>query len=235
MLEALRAAVPATALFVAEGAVRDDRLTAARALATEQALPVRDVGKPELDRMTAGAHHQGVALAVSPYDYAHPDDLLRRILDGPGTPLVVALDGVTDPHNLGAVARSAAAFGAQGLVVGERRSAGVTAAAWKASAGTLARLPVARATNLVRTLRDYAAAGLMLAGLDGDGEIDLDDLELATSPLVLVVGAEGRGVSRLVSEACDVTVRIPLVGDVESLNVSVAAGIALSQVAARRR
>jgi 23S rRNA (guanosine2251-2'-O)-methyltransferase len=235
VLEALRAAVPATALYVAEGAERDERLTEARGLARQRGLPVHDVGKPELDRLAVGAHHQGIALAVAPYDYTHPEDLLRRILDGPATPLVVALDGVTDPHNLGAVARSAAAFGAQGLLLGERRSAGVTAAAWKASAGTLARLPVARATNLVRALREYAAAGLMVAGLDGEGEVDLADLELASSPLVLVVGAEGRGLTRLVRESCDVVVRIPLVGDVESLNVSVAAGIALAHVAARRR
>jgi len=147
----------------------------------------------------------------------------------------VALDGVTDPHNLGAIARSAAAFGADGLVVPERRSVGVTAAAWKSSAGTLARLPVAKAGNLVRTLTSYAEAGLMIAGLDGRGEIDLDALELATGPLVLVVGAEGRGLSRLVGERCDLTVRIPLAGSVESLNASVAAGVALAEIARRRR
>jgi len=165
----------------------------------------------------------------------HPDDLLRRVLEEPGPPLIVALDGVTDPHNLGAVARSAAAFGADGLLLPERRSVGVTPAAWKASAGTLARLPVARATNLTRSLKAYAEAGLLLAGLDGRGEIDLDALELATGPLVLVVGAEGKGLSRLVGETCDLTVRIPLVDEVESLNASVATGIALAEIARRRR
>jgi 23S rRNA (guanosine2251-2'-O)-methyltransferase len=149
--------------------------------------------------------------------------------------LIVALDGVTDPHNLGAIARSAIGFGGQGLLVPERRAVGVTPAAWKASAGALARLPVARVTNLVRTLRSYADAGLMLAGLDGRGEIDLEALELATGPLVLVVGAEGKGLSRLVSQTCDITVRIPLSSSVESLNASVATGIALAEVARRRR
>jgi 23S rRNA (guanosine2251-2'-O)-methyltransferase len=150
-------------------------------------------------------------------------------------PLIVALDGVTDPHNLGAIARSAAAFGAHGLILPERRAVGVTPSAWKASAGTLARLPVARVTNLVRTLKSYAEAGLMVAGLDGRGEIDLNALELATSPLVLVVGAEGKGLSRLVAQTCDLTVRIPLASDVESLNASVASGIALAEIARRRR
>jgi 23S rRNA (guanosine2251-2'-O)-methyltransferase len=172
---------------------------------------------------------------VKPYEYLHPDDLLRRVLDNAKPALIVALDGVTDPHNLGAIARSVTAFGGDGIVVPERRSVGVTPAAWKASAGTLARLPVAKATNLVRTLKSYAEAGLMLAGLDGRGEIDLDALELASGPLVLVVGAEGRGLSRLVADTCDLTVRIPLVQDVESLNASVAAGIALAEIARRRR
>jgi 23S rRNA (guanosine2251-2'-O)-methyltransferase len=235
VVEALRAAVPATTLYVAVGLERDERITESRKQAGLAGVGLLDVTKPELDRLTRGAPHQGVALAVKPYEYTHPDDLLRRALDTGRAPLVVALDGVTDPHNLGAIARSAAAFGADGLVVPERRAAGVTPAAWKASAGTLARVPVARATNLVRTLKEYAAAGLMLVGLEGRGDIDLADLELATSPLVVVVGAEGRGLSRLVSQTCDLTVRIPLAGDVESLNASVAAGIVLAEVARRRR
>jgi 23S rRNA (guanosine2251-2'-O)-methyltransferase len=161
--------------------------------------------------------------------------LLARVLENAEPPLVVALDSVTDPHNLGAVVRSAAAFGAHGVLLPERRAVGVTPSAWKASAGALARVPVARATNLVRTLTTYAEAGLMIAGLDGDGEIDLDALELAAGPLIIVVGAEGKGLSRLVRERCDLTVRIPLSGPVESLNASVAAGIALAEVARRRR
>jgi 23S rRNA (guanosine2251-2'-O)-methyltransferase len=235
VVEALRASVPATALHIATGLERDDRLTEAAKLAASHDIPLLESSRPQLDRITGGAPHQGIALAVRPFDYLHPDDLLRRVLEEPGPPLIVALDGVTDPHNLGAVARSAAAFGAHGLLLPERRSVGVTPAAWKASAGTLARLPVARATNLTRTLKAYAEAGLLLAGLDGGGEIDLDALELATGPLVLVVGAEGKGLSRLVGETCDLTVRIPLVAEVESLNASVAAGIALSEIARRRR
>jgi 23S rRNA (guanosine2251-2'-O)-methyltransferase len=235
VVEALRAGVPSVTLLIATGIDRDERVDAMRKLAGDAGLPLLDAGRPELDRLAAGAPHQGVVLQVRPFGYLHPDDLLRRALESTRAPLVVALDGVTDPHNVGAIARSATAFGADGLLVPERRAVGVIAAAWKASAGTLARLPVARAGNLVRTLKGYAAAGLMLAGLDGRGEIDLEALELATSPLVLVVGAEGRGLSRLVAETCDVTVRIPVAGAVESLNASVAAGIALAEVARRRR
>jgi len=235
VVEALRAGIPAVALYLATALERDQRVDEIRKLAGDAEIPVLEASRGELDRRAGGAVHQGVALAARPFEYLHPDDLLRRAQEASSAPLLIALDGVTDPHNLGAIARSAAAFGADGLVVPERRSVGVTAAAWKASAGTLARLPVAKAGNLVRTLTSYAEAGLMIAGLDGRGEIDLDGLELATGPLVLVVGAEGRGLSRLVGERCDLTVRIPLAGSVESLNASVAAGVALAEIARRRR
>ena len=234
VVEALRASVPATACYVAVGLDHDSRIDEAKRLAAARDVTVTEVSRAELDRIAAGAPHQGVALTVRPFEYTHADDLLRLVQERAEPALVVALDGVTDPHNLGAVARSAVAFGAHGLLLPERRAVGVTPAAWKASAGTLARLPVARVTNLVRTLRSYAEAGLMVSGLDGRGEIDLDALELASGPLVLVVGAEGRGLSRLVADTCDLTVRIPLASSVESLNASVAAGIALAEVARRR-
>jgi len=233
--EAMRAGVPAVAVYVAVGIERDERVDEIRKLAGNRGVPLLDAHRSELDRMAGTASHQGVVLHARAFDYLHPDDLLRRAEEAAEPPLLVAVDGVTDPHNFGAIARSAAAFGAHGIVVPERRAVGVTPAAWKASAGTLAHLPVARATNLVRTLTSYADAGLMIAGLDGDGELDLDDLELASGPLVLVVGAEGRGLSRLAAERCDVLVRIPLAGHVESLNAAVAAGIALAEIARRRR
>jgi 23S rRNA (guanosine2251-2'-O)-methyltransferase len=235
VVEALRAAVPALKLHIAPGLDRDDRLIESAKLAGEHEIALVETSRQQLDRITGGAPHQGIALEVRPYEYIHPDDLLARVLENAEPPLVVALDSVTDPHNLGAVVRSAAAFGAHGVLLPERRAVGVTPSAWKASAGALARVPVARATNLVRTLTTYAEAGLMIAGLDGDGEIDLDALELAAGPLIIVVGAEGKGLSRLVRERCDLTVRIPLYGPVESLNASVAAGIALAEVARRRR
>jgi 23S rRNA (guanosine2251-2'-O)-methyltransferase len=235
VVEALRASVPALTLHVAPGLERDDRLIESAKLASEHEIAIVETSRQQLDRLTGGAPHQGIALTVRPFEYAHPDDLLARVLEGADPALFVALDSVTDPHNLGAVVRSAAAFGAHGVLLPERRSVGVTPAAWKASAGALARVPVARATNLVRALTSYAEAGLMIAGLDGRGEIDLDALELATGPLVVVIGAEGKGLSRLVRETCDLTVRIPLAGPVESLNASVAAGITLAEIARRRR
>ena len=235
VVEALRAGVPATALYVASGLATDERVSEAVAAVAERGIALLEVSRPELDRLTGNAVHQGLALTVPPYQYAHPEDLLARAADSGRAALIVAVDGVTDPRNLGAIVRSAAAFGAHGVVVPERRSAGMTASAWRTSAGTAARIRVARCTNLVRTLKEYAAKGLMIAGLDADGTVDTDDFELATSPLVIVVGSEGRGLSRLTRTVCDVTVSIPMVRAVESLNASVATGVVLAEVARRRR
>ena len=235
VVECLRADVPATALYVQLGVDADDRVTEAVRLAADRGISVLEVSKPELDKLTGGALHQGLSLQMPPFEYAHPDDLLAAAAESDEPALLVALDGVTDPRNLGAVIRSAAAFGANGVLLPARRSAGVTAVAWRTSAGTAAKIPVAVATNLTRTLRSYAEAGMMIVGLDADGSITVDDLKLATSPLVVVVGSEGRGLSRLVREACDETVSIPMAAGVESLNASVAAGVVLAEVARRRR
>ncbi|MDI2030725.1 23S rRNA (guanosine(2251)-2'-O)-methyltransferase RlmB [Saccharopolyspora sp. TS4A08] len=235
VVECVRAGVPASGMYVAQGIDVDDRVTEAVREAKNRGIPVLDVPRVELDRLTHNAMHQGLALQVPPFDYAHPDEVLAAAQDTGLPPLIVALDGVTDPRNLGAVIRSAAAFGAHGVVVPQRRSAGITAVAWRTSAGTAAKLPVAKAVNLTRTLKDYKEAGLMVVGLDADSDITSDELELATGPLVVVVGSEGRGLSRLVRETCDQTVSIPMAGDVESLNASVAAGVVLSEVARRRR
>ncbi len=234
VVEALRARVPATALYVALGVDADERVTEAVALAGKGHLSIMEVSRTELDRMTGRALHQGLALQVPPYSYLHPDELRERALAHPA-PLLVALDGVTDPRNLGAVVRSAAAFGAQGVLVPERRSAGMTAAAWRTSAGAAARLPVARCTNLARTLKDYRDAGLFVVGLAADAAVSLDDLELATEPLVVVVGSEGEGLGRLVEQTCDLTVSIPMVDGNESLNAGIAAAVTLAEVARRRR
>ncbi|MHB8449055.1 MAG: 23S rRNA (guanosine(2251)-2'-O)-methyltransferase RlmB [Mycobacteriales bacterium] len=233
VLEALRAGVPARSLFVVHDAAQDSRLAECVTLATQRRISVVEVGRRELDAMADGAAHQGIALAVAPYRYAEPGEVLERAAERRG--VVVALDGVTDARNLGAVVRSAAAFGAHGVIVPERRSAGVNAGAWKASAGAVARLPVASATNLVRVLREASAAGFVVVGLDGGGAVTLDDLEVAVDPLVLVVGSESKGLSRLVREACDLVVRIPLSRTVESLNAGIAAAVVLAEVARRRR
>ena len=235
VVEALRAHIPVKALYVAERVDVDDRIREVLKIAADRRLPLLEAPRSELDKVTGRAVHQGVALTVPAYQYRHPDDLVAAAHDADEPPLVVALDGVTDPRNLGAVIRSAAAFGAHGVVVPERRSAGVTAGAWKSSAGAAARVPVARATNLARQLRAYADAGLFVVGLAGDGELDVRSVEAAASPLCLVIGSEGSGLSRVVRQACDLVVRIPIAREVESLNAGVAAGIALYEVARARR
>jgi len=234
VLESLRATVPVIALHVGPRLDADQRISEAIALAAGRGIPVVEAGRAELDRLTGGAVHQGLALRVRPYSYAHPDDLISRAAEAAQPPLIVALDGVTDPRNLGAIARSAAAFGAHGVLVPVRRAAGVTAGAWKASAGTLARVPVAQAPNLAAALAGYAGAGLFVVGLDAGAETPIDELSLADGPLVLVIGSEGRGLSRLVAERCDVVARIPISGLANSLNAGVAAGIALYEVARLR-
>ena len=229
VVEALRAKVPATALYVQTKMESDDRWREALRLAVAFNIPVMEASRTDLDKMTDGAVHQGLVLAVPSYEYSDLDD----IADGT---LIVALDGVTDPRNLGAVARSAAAFGADGVVVPSRRSAGVTAAAWKTSAGALSRVPVAQVTNLTRSLGELQKAGFTVVGLAADGTTDIAGLpaDVLTDPIVLVIGSEGEGLSRLVSEACDWLARIDMRSDTESLNASVAAGIALHQVYAAR-
>ncbi|HEV3383011.1 MAG TPA: 23S rRNA (guanosine(2251)-2'-O)-methyltransferase RlmB [Trebonia sp.] len=232
VVESLRARIPAMALYVTGRAQQDERIAEAVQLAADAGIAVLESGMAELDRLTDGAVHQGVALRVRPYDYAHPEDFPERSSATP--PLIVALDGVTDPRNLGAVARSAAAFGADGVVVPSRRSAGVTAGAWKASAGAFARVPVARAVNLTRTLEMYKSRGMFVAGLDAEGTTDVHEIPVADGPLVLVVGSEGRGLSRIVASACDVLVRIPMASGMESLNAGVAASVALYEIATVR-
>ena len=234
VVEALRAGLPVSGVYVAEGAERDGRLREVFRVVADRGISLLEVGRGELDRMTGGAVHQGLAAKVPAYDYAHPDDLLDRAAAAGEPPLIVALDSVTDPRNLGAVVRSAAGFGAHGVVVPERRAAGMTAAAWKTSAGAAARVPVAMAGNLTRQLKSYQEAGCMVVGLAADGEVALGDLDLADGPLVLVVGSEGEGMSRLVAQTCDVTVSIPMASSLESLNAGVAAGVALYEVARRR-
>jgi 23S rRNA (guanosine2251-2'-O)-methyltransferase len=235
VLEALRARIPAVALYIAQRVEMDDRVKEMLSIATHRDIPVLEVTRPELDRMAGfDGVHQGVALKVPPYEYAHPQDLLESIVDTGATPLIVALDGITDPRNLGAIIRSTAAFGGQGIVIPQRRSAGVNSAAWKTSAGAAARVPVALAANLTATLKDFKKQGVFVLGLDGGGDVSLPALELADRPVVIVVGSEGKGLSRLVTETCDQVVSIPISASTESLNAGIAASVALYQVATLR-
>jgi 23S rRNA (guanosine2251-2'-O)-methyltransferase len=234
VLECLRAGAPATALYVALGADADEKLTESVQLAADKGISILEVPRHDLDRIAANGMHQGIALQVPPYNYAHPDDLLADAKSDVSPALLVALDNISDPRNLGAIVRSVAAFGGHGVLIPQRRSASVTAVAWRTSAGAAARLPVARATNLTRTLKQWADAGLLVVGLDADGDTTIDEID-AEGPIVVVVGSEGKGLSRLVRENCDAVVSIPMAGPTESLNASVAAGVVLAEIARKRR
>jgi 23S rRNA (guanosine2251-2'-O)-methyltransferase len=233
VVECLRAGVPATALYVALGTEADERITESVSRAADLGIAILEVPRSDLDKMTTNHLHQGIALQVPPYNYAHPDDLLTTALQTPPA-LLVALDNISDPRNLGAIVRSVAAFGGHGVLIPQRRSASVTAVAWRTSAGAAARIPVARATNLTRALKSWADRGVRVIGLDAGGDTVLDDLD-GTDPIVVVVGSEGKGLSRLVRQNCEQVVSIPMAGDTESLNASVAAGVVLAEITRQRR
>ncbi|GAA4765617.1 23S rRNA (guanosine(2251)-2'-O)-methyltransferase RlmB [Citricoccus nitrophenolicus] len=240
VVEALRASIPAKALHVATRIEMDERVREALKLAAERGVPVLENSKPELDRMTDDSVHQGLVLQVPPYQYAEPLELAREALErwekgyATAPPLFIALDGITDPRNLGAILRSAASFSAHAVVVPSRRSVGVTATAWKTSAGAAARVPVAQAGNLNTALKELKKLGVFVLGLDGGGDRSLPGLPLATEPVCLVVGSEGKGLSRLVRENCDQIVSIPIASEMESLNASMAVGISLYEIAVQR-
>lgn len=226
VIEALRAEVPSTSLLIAIGIDRDERISEAIRLAKNLGIEISEVSKNQIDRISDTVLHQGIALLAKPYVYAPLDTLI----DSGKT--LVALDGITDPRNLGAIIRSAAAFGAGGLLIGERRSAPVTAVVWRTSAGAAARLPVARVTNLTSTLRDAQNAGYFVVGLSADSAKDIVSVaeHFADVSVVLVIGSEGKGISRLVSQTCDEIASIEITSDTESLNASVAAAIGLFAV-----
>ncbi|KAA8830079.1 23S rRNA (guanosine(2251)-2'-O)-methyltransferase RlmB [Bifidobacterium tissieri] len=248
VVEALRVGVPAKELYLAARIEHDDRTREIVQLATRQGLHLLEADRLEMDRIARSSNHQGVVLKVQPYQYSSLQELVdradrkARAMEAAGPeaqikarPLFIALDGVTDPQNLGAVIRSAAAFGANGVILPERRSASVTAAAWKVSAGAAAHLPVARVVNLTKAIESLKERGYYSVGLDGGGDALVGETGFETDPLVVVLGSEGKGLSRLVREACDSIAGIPISSMVESLNASVAAGISLYAVARARR
>ena len=235
VVEALRARIPATTLYMAARIEMDERVKEALQLANRRGIPVLEIMRPELDRLSGpDAVHQGLALKVPPYEYAHAEDLLDQVLAKGQTPLLVALDGITDPRNLGAIIRSVGAFGGHGVIVPQRRSVGMTASAWKTSAGAAVRVPVAMAGNLTSTIKSLKQKGVFVLGLDGGGDVSLPGLELADQPVLLVVGSEGKGLSRLVTENCDAVVSIPISSSTESLNAGIAVSVSLYEIAKLR-
>jgi len=231
VVEALRAGIPAKELLVATGVDIDERLEESVRLSQKMGLSIREVERRQIETMTGIANHQGVALVVKPFQYSSQKEIFARAKE---PALFIAVDGVTDPRNIGAIARSAAAFSADGLLIPERRNAPLTASAWKASAGAAARLPIAQVTNLVRSIEDAKAFGCFIVGLDGDADTSIEEMEIADQPLYLIVGSEGRGLSRLVREKCDLLIKIPMSNVVESLNASVAVSISLYSIDRKR-
>jgi 23S rRNA (guanosine2251-2'-O)-methyltransferase len=231
VVEALRAKVPAKELVVAIKVEIDEKISEAIRLAKNSDLPIKELPRRALDDLTGSANHQGIALVIKPFNYTEFDKL---ITNAKKPMMLIGLDGITDPHNLGAVVRSAAAFGADGVVIPERRNASMTGSAWKASAGAAARMPISQVTNLVRSIEDAKKAGCFVVGLDAEGDATLAKMNLATESIFIIVGSEGKGLSRLVRDKCDLVVSIPMQSTVESLNASVATAIVMYQVAAER-
>jgi len=230
VLEALRESVPSTELLVARSIEVDDRVAESLKLALHLGLPIREAHRAEVEGISPNS--QGIILAIKPFQYSSFEEIMQRAKH---PALIVALDGVTDPRNLDAIIRSAAAFGAAGVVMTERRAASMTASAWKSSAGAAARLPIAQVTNLARTIDTAKKEGLFVVGLDGESEDLISTMKIASEPLMIVVGSEGKGLARLTREKCDLVISIPISATTESLNASVATAIALFSVDQERR
>jgi 23S rRNA (guanosine2251-2'-O)-methyltransferase len=228
--EALDAGRPLDRVLVARGR-HGERLDALVQLARRHNVPVRFEEREQVDRASGTREHQGVVAFAAAKPPATLEDLLRVSDAGPG--LIVLLDGVEDPHNLGAVIRTSLAAGARGVVIAERRAAGLTDAVARAAAGALEHLPVARVPNLARAMEEVKEAGYWLVGLDERSEKKLTELDL-TVPTGIVLGGEGKGLHELIRTRCDFLASIPTSGPVRTLNVSVAAGIALFEAVRQR-
>jgi 23S rRNA (guanosine2251-2'-O)-methyltransferase len=237
-LHAVRAVLarrPKDVLRLSIAAARDDaRVRELRELAAAQGVAPVSASAETLDRETGGAAHQGVVAEVRPSAPLNENSLLDLLTAVTEPALVLVLDGVSDPHNLGACLRTADAAGATAVVAPRDRAASLTPVVRKVAAGAAETVPFAQVTNLARSLRDMKQAGLWIAGTAEDGEKDLYDADLS-GPLAIVVGSEGRGLRRLTLECCDFSLRLPMRGAVASLNVSVAAGVALYEALRQRR
>ena len=230
--EAFRAEKTIERLFVQEGLKDGPVMDLIRRAKKADAL-VDYVQKERLDQMSETGRHQGVIAQIAAYEYAEVEDILKKAADKGEAPFIFLLDEISDPHNLGAIIRTANLAGAHGVIIPKDRAVGITAAAAKTSAGAVSYTPVARVTNLTRTIRELKEKGLWFVCADMDGEVMYrQDLK---GPIGLVIGSEGDGVSRLVREACDFATSIPMRGDIDSLNASVAAGVLAFEIVRQRK
>ena len=231
VMEALKGSSRINRLMVADGS-SEGSIRELIAVAKEKGVPVQFLERSKLDSMAKGIKHQGVLAQVSPVEYVELEDILSKAREKQEDPFIILLDELEDPHNLGAILRSADAAGAHGVLIPKRRSCPLSATVAKTSAGAVEHVPVARIGNIVQTIKALKEEGLWVAGADMDGknyyEADL------TGPLLLVVGSEGQGIGRLVKEQCDFIVRIPMLGAINSLNASVAGSVLMFEVTKQR-
>lgn len=232
VIEAFRSGKTIDKVFILDGS-HDGKLDTVRREAKKAGVRIDFVDRKRLDQMSVSGSHQGVIARAAAYRYAEVSDILDAAKTKEEEPFIFILDGIEDPHNLGAIIRTADLAGAHGVIIPKDRAVGLTATVAKASAGAINYVPVAKVTNLARTMEDLKAEGLWFTGADMDGEIMYEsDLK---GPMGLVIGAEGRGLSRLIKERCDRIVSIPTAGHIDSLNASVAAGILAFEVVRQRR
>lgn len=231
ILEAFRAGKPVDRLYVLDGC-RDGAVLTIKREAVKAGTVIKYVDKDRLDHMSPTGHHQGVIAITAAYEYSEVSDILKRAEEKGEDPFIIILDGIEDPHNLGAIIRTADQAGAHGVIIPKDRAVGLTASVARASAGALNFIPVAKVTNISRTIEELKEKGIWFVCAAMDGEL-MYDLNL-TGPIGLVIGNEGSGVSRLVREKCDMTASIPMKGEIDSLNASVACGILSYEIVRRR-
>lgn len=232
VLEALRSGRDMNKVWVAEG-VKKAGIAELLQLAKEAGIIVQFVPKNKVDQLTDGANHQGVAASVAAYRYAEIDELFERAASRNEDPFFLILDELEDPHNLGSILRTADATGVHGVIIPKRRAVGLTAVVAKTSTGAIEHVPVARVGNLAQTVEDLKKRGVWIAGTDAKGSADYRRMD-AKLPLAIIIGSEGKGMSRLLKEKCDFLYNMPMVGHVTSLNASVAAAILMYEVLRNR-
>ncbi|MCR5001347.1 MAG: 23S rRNA (guanosine(2251)-2'-O)-methyltransferase RlmB [Lachnospiraceae bacterium] len=231
VLEALRSGRPIDKIYILDGC-HDGPVSTIRREARKTDAIIKFVDKERLDQLSSTGHHQGVIAQSAAYEYAEVSDILDKAKEKGEDPFVFLLDNIVDPHNLGAIIRTANLCGAHGVIIPKNRAVGLTATVARTSAGALNYTPVARVTNLGKTIEDLKKEGLWFVCADMGGEVMYK--QNLTGPIGLVIGAEGEGVSRLVREKCDYVASIPMKGDIDSLNASVAAGVMAYEIVRQR-
>ncbi len=231
VLEALRSGRPVDKLYILDGC-QDGPISTIKREARKTDAIIKFVDRERLDRMSATGHHQGVIAQAAAYEYADVEDILEMARRKGEDPFIFLLDNIEDPHNLGAIIRTANLCGAHGVIIPKNRAVGLTATVARTSAGALNYTPVAKVTNLSKTIGDLKKEGLWFVCADMDGELMYK--QNLTGPIGLVIGAEGEGISRLVKEKCDYVASIPMKGDIDSLNASVAAGVIAYEIVRQR-